>query len=440
MRGGTINKYIIRIVILCGILVIFDGYDTAIMGLCLTSIKADLQIDSIVAGYLGSASIFGIFFGAIICGVLADKIGRRKVLIMSLLIFSVFTGLNGIAVSVPYFFIMRFLTGLGLGGIYPAAFAIVSEYAPPGRRALTVVLVGVGMEIGKILAVIVALFTIPILGWRIVFAICLLPLITIPFLVRDLPETLPLLLKRKDHAHIKKILHAVNPSYVPQTDDVLVYHSEFCEAVKSGSFSELFTKGRARNTICFILLYCSVVFIGYACLTWLPDLMVTAGYSMATGHVSQLALQTGTLIAALVFGLVADTFGFRRTLSCMYAIGFLAVLVLGLTTGCGVGVTLAILVVVGACACDQNLNHAYISASYPINLRGTILGWGLGLARVPGVFAPILLGHLSQAHTPLSVIFLILAVVPLISFCCVLISRDTVSTTNRNVSEMTKSA
>jgi AAHS family benzoate transporter-like MFS transporter len=429
MAGGRMNKSTVLLICVCAVLTIFDGYDTAIMGQCLTSIKADLTIDSVTAGYLGSSSLLGMFFGAIICGVLSDKIGRKKVMIVSLLIFAVFTGLSATSRDVSFFLFTRLLTGVGLGGIYPAAFATASEYAPVGRKAMTVVLVGIGMEIGKILAALVSIAVIPTLGWRVVFAICLLPLIVIPLIVKEMPETMHIYFKKENYEEAKRVLHAINPEYVPEASDTLI---ETSGSMSTGSFFELFKQGRARNTVCFIILYSSVVFIGYAVLTWLPDLMVSAGYSMTEGHLSQLFVNTGTLIASLLFGVIADRFGFRHAAMAIFAIGTISVL--GLSLASGLVATMSILVLVGACACDQNLNHAYISASYPTEIRGTMIGWGLGLARLPGMAAPILLGYLSQTNMPLSTIFLILAAVPLISFLAVTLSHDNASKTNRKES------
>lgn len=435
MKSAPINRYLIMIVVLCGILIIFDGYDTAIMGLCMTDIKADLQIDSVVGGYLGSASLIGMFFGAILTGILSDRIGRKKMIIVNLIIFAAFTGLNSFARTPGYFFTMRLLAGFGLGGIYPVAFSTASEFAPAGRKGIMVVMVGIGMEIGKILAVVVGLTVRPAFGWRAVFLICALPLLLVPVIIKYLPDTIPLLMRHGDENEVRKILGKMNPSYVPQDDDILIYELEDHEKVRAGSFKALFTHGRALNTVCFIVLYSTVVFIGYACLTWLPDLMVTHGYSMAIGQFSQMALQLGTLIASLLFGIIADKKGFKPMLVAMYATGFVALVGMGATVNFGPYVTMAFLVVVGACCCDQNLNHAYISASYPAAIRGTMLGWGLGIARIPGIGAPILLGYLSAAGLPLSVIFTALAVVPLLSLICVVLSKDIVTRKNKRLEQ-----
>lgn len=420
MSKGKYNRFVILIIVLCAIVTTFDGYDQNIMGVCMTNIKAEYNVDSVVAGYMSSASIFGVLFGAIGCGILSDIIGRKKVLVMSLTVFAVFTGITALTHTVPAFIITRFLTGIGLGGVYPAAFATATEYAPAGRKALTVSLVGAGMYIGMCLAGVLSLWLQPTYGWRVIFIICALPLVTVPLILKHVPETMPLYIKKNDTESIKKVLAKMNPEYIPAEDDEFIYE---ISDVKSGSFAELFRDGRARNTTCFILLYSAVVFIAYALMTWLPDMMVDAGYSMSSGLTSQLVMNCGVLTGGLLFGFIMDKFGFRRFLMVVYAMGAIFTYVLSTTST--LFTTMLVLIIVGACTSGaQNLNQAYVSASYPAELRGTMLGWGLGLARLPGMASPILLGYFSEIGLPLSTTFAILALLPLIAFACVAISKD----------------
>jgi AAHS family benzoate transporter-like MFS transporter len=420
MSQGKFNGFVILTIVLCATLTIFDGYTQAIMGTCLTDIKADLNVNSVIAGYLSSASIFGVLFGAISCGILSDKIGRKKVMILSLSLFAVFTSLTALAHSAVPFMITLFLAGLGLGGIYPAAFATATEYAPAGKKALTVVLVGAGMEIGKILAAMLTMWLLPAFGWRIIFILGVLPLAVIPPILKFIPETIPIYIRNRDFANIKRVLHKLNPKYVPCHDDEFIYE---ISNVKSGSFIELFRNGRARNTICFILLYGSVVGISYALLTWLPAMMVNAGYSLKSGLTSQLLLDVGVLTGSLVGSLFADQFGFKRVLMFIYACG--AVATFAMSGISGFVFTMIMLMIVGACTAGaQNLNQGYVSSSYPVELRGTMLGWSLGLARIPGMLAPIVLGYFVQANLPLSTTFIILSFLPLVAFAVVGLSKD----------------
>lgn len=420
MSGGKFNRFVILTIALCATLTVFDGYTQALMGTCLTDIKADLRVSSVMAGYLSSAGIFGVLFGAIGCGILADQIGRKKVMVLSLTLFAVFTGFAAFMYSAVPFMVALFLAGLGLGGVYPAAFATATEYAPAGKKALTVVLVGSGMEIGKILAAALSMWLLPVFGWRSVFLICVLPLALIPLILKYIPETMPVYIRSRDYAGLKQVLQKLNPAYVPGENDKLIYEGN---NIKSGSFRELFREGRARNTVCFLLLYGSVVGISYALLIWLPTMMVNAGYSLKTGLTSQMLLNVGVLSGSLIGSLFADKFGFKRVLMIIFACGALATFSMSLVSG--FVLTMLMLMIVGACtAGTQNLNQGYVSSSYPVELRGTMLGWGLGLARIPGMLAPIVLGYFVQANLPLSTTFIVLSFLPLVAFIVVGLTND----------------
>ncbi|WP_202131456.1 MFS transporter, partial [Escherichia coli] len=136
----------------CALIIIFDGYDLAIAGIALPSIMKDMGVTPTSAGFMVSAALFGMMFGAIFLGTIADRIGRRWAIAVCILLFSVFTAAAGFSTDPVTFSVTRFLAGLGIGGVMPNVVAQMTEYSPRRARSTLVTLMFSGYSVGGMLA------------------------------------------------------------------------------------------------------------------------------------------------------------------------------------------------------------------------------------------------------------------------------------------------
>ena len=171
IENSKFNKFHFMILFWCTFLIILDGYDLAVYGAILPVLIEEWGLSNVTAGAIGSYGYIGVMIGAIFFGPLADRMGRKKVIMVCFIIFSVFTGLCGVADSPISFSIYRFIGGLGLGGIMPNVIALMTDYSPRKIRSLTVSLVLCGYSIGGMLAPILSIYFVPEFGWEMVYLI-----------------------------------------------------------------------------------------------------------------------------------------------------------------------------------------------------------------------------------------------------------------------------
>ena len=197
---GLRGRALATVVAVCSLSITFDGYDLVVYGATIPSLLKERGIGPAQAGAIGSYALIGMLLGALLVGTIADRIGRRRALIACLVWFSVFMGLCAVAPSPEVFGLLRFLCGIGLGGLMPTVAAIVIEYAPKGRGNFTYVLMQSGYAIGGILAASLAIPLIPTLGWQVMYLIGAAPLVlVVPLAWKYVPESLEYLMARGRH-------------------------------------------------------------------------------------------------------------------------------------------------------------------------------------------------------------------------------------------------
>ena len=170
-------------------------------------------MDATQAGFMASSALFGMMFGAIFLGTLADKIGRPLMISICVALFSVFTAVAGLTHDPVTFSITRFLAGLGIGGVMPIVTAQMAEFAPIRMRARLVILVFAGYAIGGILVALTGKQLIETYGWQSVFFAALAPVLLIPFIMKTMPESMPFLIKKNRDAELRRIVRKLAPNY-----------------------------------------------------------------------------------------------------------------------------------------------------------------------------------------------------------------------------------
>ena len=414
------NKFHLGLFLWSFMIILFDGYDLSVYGTALPLIMDEWGLDSVVAGTMGSYGLFGMMFGAFIFGVLADKIGRKKVIIINVLIFSLFTFLCGFAETATVFSIFRFIAGLGLGGIMPNVAALVMDYAPNSMKIRLVSLTLVSFAVGGALAPTVGVLLIESFGWASVFIVAGLPLLGIPFMMKQLPESTSYLIRTGQKKKLFETLSKVDPEFTYNLDDEI--EEVKVEQVKSPIMG-LFKGNRALSTVAFWLtFFCSLLMV-YGLNTWLPKLMIQAGYGFNSSLTFLIALQSGAVIGILALSNLCEKYGSKKILVPAYIAGAIALTLLGFG---GNTVVVFILVAIAGAATTgtQVLIQAYATAFYPADMRSTGIGVASGVGRLGGMMGPIIGGFLLTLTLPNYMNFMVFAVAGIVAAVALMIIKD----------------
>ncbi|MBF6126655.1 MFS transporter [Nocardia brasiliensis] len=352
----------IAVVVVCWLLVVFDGYDLIVYGTVIPSLQAEWGISAATAGTLGSLTLFGMMVGALLAGRLADAIGRRRVIIGCAVTLSVFTALCALATGPVLFGGFRLLAGLGLGGLVPAANAIAAEVVPVRWRKSVSTMLMSGVPIGGVLAATFGISVIPRWGWQPMFAVALLPLAAlVPVAWKVLPDN--------------------------------AFHSR--HRAESG-FGGLFGARFRVISVVFALATMTTLLAWYGLGTWLPKVMQSAGTDLGGALTFAVALNTGAAAGSLLTAWAGARFGVIEVGATAAAVAGLALL--AMLGGPPVALAYAGFVLAGiGTHGTQCLIIAAVASLYPDQLRGTALGWTLGVGRIGAVAAPQLGGWLLTA-------------------------------------------
>ncbi|WP_338471675.1 aromatic acid/H+ symport family MFS transporter [Niallia sp. XMNu-256] len=401
-----LNKFHWTLLFWGGLLMLFDGFDLTVYGAVVPTLMEEWGISAVKAGMYGSYALFGMMFGALIFGTLADRLGRKRIIIICVAIFSLFMLLAAFAPSPEIFGVYRFITGLGLGGMMPNVIGLISEYSPEGMRSRMIATIMAGYSVGGVVAAFLSMILISKFGWESVFIFGALPLLFVPFLVKVLPDSVGTLIARDDHKGIQKILVKVNPTYTPSKNETFILNKP---KETSSPVKNLFTGKRAFLTVMIWLTYFMSLLMIYGLNTWLPKFMNEAGFPLGSSLSFLLALNVGATVGAVLMGWLADRWGVGRALILFFLIATVSITSLGFATNM---VLLYVMVAIAGAATvgTQNLTHSYTSQFYPITMRSTALGWALAVGRIGGILGPTIGGILLASNLTLQLNFFVFAI------------------------------
>jgi AAHS family benzoate transporter-like MFS transporter len=391
----------------CTLIIVFDGYDLAVVGVALPSIMKQMNVDATRAGFMVSSALFGMMIGAIVFGTVAERIGRRWAIALCVILFSTFTAAAGLSRDPTTFGTARFLAGLGIGGVMPNVVAQMTEYSPRRVRATMVTLMFSGYAVGGMLAALLGKGWIEAYGWPSVFLAAALPALLVPFILRALPESMPYLLKKGRHEELKKILARLDPRVGPAAGDSFALPRE--DRADNAPIRHLFHEGRGFSTVMFWLAFFMCLFMVYALSSWLAKLMAGAGYTLGSALTFVLVLNFGAMIGAVGGGWLADRFHIKWVLFAMYVLAAVSITLLGVKT-----TPELLFVVVGLAGAStigtQIVTYAYAAQFYPMAVRSTGIGFASGVGRSGAILAPILIGALVAMQLPLQQNFIAIAI------------------------------
>lgn len=416
---SKLSKFHIIIFILFLSIISFDGYDMVIYGATMPVLMEFFSITPAQAGIVASYALLGAAIGAFVFGLLADKIGRKKVIVIATLLFTLATFFTGMTKDVNTFTILRFLTGLGLGGVMPNVVALATEYAPFKSRAVIIAAIFSGMQIGGILAAAISMWVIPHYGWRVVYYAGGIPLLLMPGILKYIPESTIHLFKKNRMGEIKTILQRLQPEF--RFSDHVTF--KIYEGTGKSKISALFNEHRAFSTVLIWIVYFMNMYMIFGLGVWLPKLMMMAGFGLGSGLVFLLTLNLGALVGSNVAGFFADRIGYKRTLFSLYLIAFCSILLLSFSKNFYIEIILVAFAGIGFYG-GQNVAHAYVGLFYPPVMRSTAMGFAFGIGRFGAIFGPMFAGLLVGMKAPMFANFMILAVPGLIAAICVLLIQD----------------
>ncbi|MDT4826096.1 4-hydroxybenzoate transporter PcaK [compost metagenome] len=390
----------------CALLLIFDGYDLFIYGVVLPVLMKEWGLTPLQAGALGSYALFGMMFGALVFGSLADKIGRKKGIAICFVLFSGFTVLNGFAGSPTEFGICRFMAGLGIGGLMPNVVALMNEYAPKRLRSTLVAIMFSGYSLGGMLSAGVGIYMLPRFGWEAMFFAAILPLLLLPLILWYLPESVGFLLRQGRTEQARAILKRLDPNAGIGDQDQLVLNEV---KVQGAPVLELFREGRGLRTVMiWVAFFCCLLMV-YALSSWLPKLMANAGYSLGSSLSFLLALNFGGMFGAIAGGFLGDRFNLPKVVVAFFIVAAVSISLLGFKSP--TPVLYLLIGIAGATTIGtQILLYATAAQFYGLAFRSTGLGWASGIGRNGAIVGPLLGGALLGINLPLQLNFMAFAI------------------------------
>jgi AAHS family 4-hydroxybenzoate transporter-like MFS transporter len=390
---SRISAFQIGIFILCGLCLIMDGFDVQALGPIAPAIIQDWHVPMAQMGPVLSAALLGILVGSILFSMVADKIGRRPVLIFATLFFSVVTLMTSRVNTVPELRTIRFFAGMGLGGIMPNAVALVGEYSPRRLRVLLMIVVTNGFNVGAAMAGLISAWMIPAFGWRSVFLVGgAIPAVIGVLMLAFLPESLQFLaLRGKASEKLTKWIRRIDPTAGADGQTRYKVHEQ-----KTGGVPilQLFTEGRAvGTTLLWVINFMNLLNL-YFLASWLPTVVNAAFGSVRTGALVATTLQMGGVIGTFFFSWVVERVGFIPVLGTAFTIACVMIALIG-HPSLSLALLFVVVFVAGFCVVGgQGAVNALAATYYPTNLRSTGVGSGLGVGRIGGIAGPWVAGAL----------------------------------------------
>ncbi|CAB3761722.1 major facilitator transporter [Burkholderia sp. MSh2] len=399
----------------CALIVVFDGYDLAVAGIALPAIMREMGVNPAQAGFMVSSALFGMMFGNIVFGTVAERIGRRRAIAACLTLFSVFTAAAGLAPTPVLFGAARFLAGIGIGGVMPNVIAHMTEYAPRRVRGTLVTLMFSGYSVGGMLAAVMGKAMIDAHGWQSVFVAAGAPVLLVPLLMKWMPESLPFLIRHGRTDELARIARRLDPDYRRQPGDrYVVGRADHAGRTGHAPVRQLFDDGRGFSTAMFWIACFMCLFMVYALSSWLTRLMADAGHSLGSALTFVLVLNAGAMVGAIGGGWLADRFPIKTVLVSMYLLAAVSITLLGYPMP-----TALLFVLVGLAGAStigtQIVNCAYAGQFYPAAIRSTGIGWTLGVGRSGAILAPIVIGALVGIDLPLAQNFMAIGLPALVA-------------------------
>ena len=409
-----LTRFHYRLITVAGLGTLFDSMDVGIISFVLAALIAAWHLNSMMIGVVASISLVGMALGAALAGTMADRLGRRRIFVLTLAIYSLGTGLSAAAFAVWMLVVFRFIVGIGLGGELPVTSTMVTEFLPRKHRGRGIVLLESFWAVGWLIAALVSYFLIPRYGWRAGFLFGMLPALYILYLRRHIPESPRFLLRTGKLAEARNVLSLVAGHEVAATN------TDSPLASTGASFRELFHSGQTKKTLMLWILWLGMNFAYYGMFLWLPSVLVTHGYSLVNSLKYTLIVTIVQLPGYFSAGFLVDRIGRKPVLVSYIILSAVFAYLFGHAHG------VEQILLFGSALSFFNLGawgvtYAYTVEQYPTMIRGTGSGWAMGIGRIGGIVGPFVVGVLLAMKFGLASVFGLFAVALVIAALAVLV-------------------
>ena len=402
-----------RVIICCFLVVMMDGFDTAAIGFIAPAIREHWQLSAADLAPLFGAGLLGLTAGALLCGPLSDKLGRKRVIEWCVALFGLFSLLSAFSPNLEMLIVLRFLTGLGLGGAMPNTITMTSEYLPSRRRGALVTLMFCGFTLGSALGGIVSAQLVAVIGWHGILVLGgVLPLALFFGLLVALPESPRWLVRRqRPQAQISRTVSAMTGERYENTE----FWLDEPAATQKGSISQLFAGRQLTITLMLWVVFFMSLLIIYLLSSWMPTLLNHRGIDLQHASWVTAAFQVGGTLGALMLGVLMDKFNPFWVLAVSYALGAVCIVMIGLSENGLWMMALAIFGTgIGISGSQVGLN-ALTATLYPTQSRATGVSWSDAIGRCGAIVGSVSGGVMMAMNFSFDTLFFVIAVPAAIS-------------------------
>lgn len=399
-----------------GFLVFFcDGLDTGIIGFVAPALLDDWGISKPDLAPVLSAALFGMSIGAIISGPLSDKFGRKGVIILTTLLFSIFTILCGFATNTQELMIYRFITGIGLGAAMPNISTIVSEYMPLKRKAFLTGLAGCGFMLGISSGGVLSAYLLENQGWEKVIIIGgIVPIVLIVFLITKLPESPQYLIKQNKQDKAKPILEKIHGQAFPAETIFFLPATEVADEQLS-PVKILFKKYFWGSAMLWLCCFTSLM-VFYLLTSWMPTILKTAGFTTQQFSLIAAIFPFGGVIGASLMGWYMDKVNPNTVVKYAYLVAFGLFIMAALVSSDIILLGISIFLIGALLAGAQSSLLPLSALFYPAVCRGVGVSWMHGVGRIGAIIGAFYGSLIFTFELSLSGLFFVLAIPTFISF------------------------
>ncbi|MEM5383306.1 MFS transporter [Paraburkholderia phymatum] len=409
--------------ILCFLIMAIDGFDTGSIGYIAPSLVQEWKIPRESLGPVLSASLFGLGIGALVAGPIADRIGRKVVLVGSVVFFGIWSLASAHAGSIESLALFRFLTGLGLGASAPNAGTLVAEYAPARVRSLAVNATQMGFVTGLSLGGVISNELLPQFGWQGVLVTGgILPLVLSVALILLLPESLKfLVIRQRPRAQTSKILKRMNLRDSSGNYDFAVKKEPALNTGAANPVLQLFSRNYYVGTFLLWVGYFMCLAVFYLLTSWLPVLFKTSGFTLQQSILTSSLFHLGGMLGVVVAGWFMDRFRAARVVTALFVLT--AFLIIGLGQSLGHPALLIVMILITGAALSGSVGSmvAVAASFYPTTSRATGVAWMYSVGRLGAIGGAFGGGILLANGWKLGGIFTVLSVPLAVTAICVLI-------------------